>query len=1242
MTPLLALFSCLLIAALLAAPGVKSAISGVSGGGPVAVPDTFSSTPSSNSWFTDGVVRAIDSADDGTTYIGGDFTHVWPRTGPGVPVDSTSAQAVAAFPIVSAAGAVNAVVTDGSGGWYVGGSFASIGGLAYANLAHISADGSVDTAWAPQPNSRVNELLRDGNRIFAAGEFTSIGGKSRAYLAELDISGATTGEATAWNPSPSDYVHALEASGDSLYVGGDFESISGAARSRVARVDISGATTGDVSAWDPSPDSTVHAIAVTGSTVYLGGTFTQMSSDVRNSVAAVTAGGTGDVLSWDPDANAGVSDIEVDGETVYLAGSFTAIGVTTRSRLAALNLATAGPAALTSWDPVADNSVLDIEINGGTLFAGGAFSTIGGEPRNHAAAITATVGSPGPVTAWDPNASGPVNAIAVSGSTVYLGGSFPGIGGYDRQNLASFNATGDATTWNPGADSSVRALLTNGGTVYAGGDFVTVDGQARNRIAAIDSTGSALSWNPGADGTVRALEISEDVVYAGGDFTEIAGQPRNRLAAVDASGAATDWSPEPNGTVRTMDLDGSLFVGGDFSEVGGAARSHLAALDVTGATTGEAALFDVPVNQPVHAIDIDDGIVYLAGEFTQVDGISRVRAAAIDPGDFPYGTYGPGELATWNPSINGNVYALDVQGSKVYIGGDFTMVYASLFTRSRLAAIDKATSKPTVWAPDPDGSVYAISAGQTVVQAGGSFVYGAGGEPIQGFARYEGADTVPPATEFATDPSVPDGDSGWFITTPDVMLTSDEAGISQYQWNGTSADSWSYGDNFPAISGANSLYFRSIDTAGNTGDTSSQLISVDTELPQDPAPSSTSHTISDPSSNGTIVMEWPSIGEGSAADNISGVDGYSFEWSSEPGTVPDSNVDIDESITGVTSDALTTGSWYFHLRTKDLAGNWSSAVHIGPFVVDGAAPVTTIGLDPVTPDGTSTWYKTVPQVTLTRSESGTTEYNWDTSADVTTDSSATVTFDALAGKHTLYYRSIDSGTNAESWKTRTIWVDASKPSVAGPYNADHSVKVAKRTSFYVTWGASDAAGGSGLLNYDLLYKKGVGGTWKSYKSAVTSRSVYFTGSQASTYYFKVRARDKAGNIGYSAVKYTIIPADERAATFSANWTSVSSSTSGRFMGTTRYNKKKFASMSYKFTGSNVSVIATRGPGRGKAWVYIDGYFIKTIDTGRSSVKHREVFVVGSTSTNKTHTLKVVNQATSGRPMLELDGIAVKK
>src|SRR5262249_45528962 len=103
------------------------------------------------------------------------------------------------------------------------------------------------------------------------------------------------------------------------------------------------------------------------------------------------------------------------------------------------------------------------------LYIGGEFTTVGGLPRSHLAAVALD----GSVLSWSANADGNVNAIAVGGSTVYVGGEFNSIGGLNRIILAAVDGTtGIVTAWNASLGSvAVDSLVVSGNSVFVGGNF---------------------------------------------------------------------------------------------------------------------------------------------------------------------------------------------------------------------------------------------------------------------------------------------------------------------------------------------------------------------------------------------------------------------------------------------------------------------------------------------------------------------------------------------------------------------------------------------------------------------------------------------------------------------------------------------------------------------------------------------------------------------------------------------------
>ncbi|MGZ4323176.1 MAG: outer membrane protein assembly factor BamB family protein [Solirubrobacteraceae bacterium] len=334
-------------------------------------------------WGTNGIVDAVLPMGK-LTYVGGLFTEIGPFTGGGASIDRTTGRPVGRLPVVGPVhegltlnGDVQAAVPDRHGGYYIGGLFRMIGGIARSDLAHVRADGSVDPVWHPSANSFVEALAVSGSTVYAGGWFTSIDGHRRNHVVALD---ARTGRATSWNPSTNGYVETLAVSGSTVYAGGYFTRVNGAPRHYVAALN---ARSGRLTAWNPSAAgklsgfTRVSALAVSGSTVYAGGLFTSIGGHARPYLAALDAR-TGNATAWNPGANGGVSALAISGSTVYAGGLFTSIGGHARRYLAALGVRSGRASA---WSPAPDGAVLGLAVAGPTVYAAGSFTRIGGRAR---------------------------------------------------------------------------------------------------------------------------------------------------------------------------------------------------------------------------------------------------------------------------------------------------------------------------------------------------------------------------------------------------------------------------------------------------------------------------------------------------------------------------------------------------------------------------------------------------------------------------------------------------------------------------------------------------------------------------------------------------------------------------------------------------------------------------------------------------------------------------------------------
>ncbi len=64
------------------------------------------------------------------------------------------------------------------------------------------------------------------------------------------------------------------------------------------------------------------------------------------------------------------------------------------------------------------------------------------------------------------------------------------------------------------------------------------------------------------------------------------------------------------------------------------------------------------------------------------------------------------------------------------------------------------------------------------------------------------------------------------------------------------------------------------------------------------------------------------------AQDSSGIEGYSFSWSQSPSTIPAQDISIFSGVSSSIHFADADGPWYFALRAKDYAGNWSETARI--------------------------------------------------------------------------------------------------------------------------------------------------------------------------------------------------------------------------------------------------------------------------------------------------------------------------
>ena len=639
-------------------------------------------------WVPDGDVKAVAISGQ-TAFVGGNFGRIAPYTGGSVRIDATTAAAKSPWPQVT--GTVHAVKPDGSGGWYLGGEFAAVDGVARQNLAHVRADGTLDPGWTASVNGVVRALAVNGSSVIAGGTFSVANGVARDNLALFDpATGAlqfanigvtnATPDHLCTGPGFEDRVFALELSGPTLYVSGVFDS--------------------------------AHASNTAG----------------RNGVAAFDLS-AGTVTGFNPNMKAGmflapVYSMQVDSANhVYLGGCFGSVngGATVRNGVARMN-ATTG-AVDTTWVPsgCCGTQVETIALAPNRLYVS-AFSTPGGRDVAALNLVDGAVDS-----AFDPpmHNTGRVNAIVPTASAIYVGGTMKADDG-SRMNLAALSTTGGALLgWAPDGAGRVNAIGVAGGDVVAGGPFETYGGVPRRDLAAIDlTTGMPTAFHAPVDEmfagltSVDSLALGDGVLWAAGSFATTGPPALSRLAAFDPqTGAQTTFNKTVNNPVHSLAASGSdVYIGGSFTQVGTATRRGAAQIHHVPGDAGEVQRFDADVDGDVLALALAGDTLFLGGNFASVNttgvNATRNRLAAVNSTS--------GDVLPFDPNLDGTVRALQVDGGTLFAGGEFLNVNGAE-PRQRLAALDRATGAARAWRADVDAAVETLALHGRTLFAGGGF-----------------------------------------------------------------------------------------------------------------------------------------------------------------------------------------------------------------------------------------------------------------------------------------------------------------------------------------------------------------------------------------------------------------------------------------------------------------------------------------------------------------------------------------
>ena len=219
-------------------------------------------------------------------------------------------------------------------------------------------------------------------------------------------------------------------------------------------------------------------------------------------------------------------------------------------------------------------------------------------------------------------------------------------------------------------------------------------------------------------------------------------------------------------------------------------------------------------------------------------------------------------------------------------------------------------------------------------------------------------------------------------------------------------------------------------------------------------------------------------------------------------------------------------------------------------------------------------------------------------------------------------------------------VDTAAPSLGAPVSHLYSISTLGSATLPVrtAWSASDGCG----ISQFALQRQVNGGAWASQALAGgTAASAIQSLTIGSTYRYRVRATDGAGNLGAwrygPTFRVSLAQQSSTAVRYAGTWHPGSPSTASG--GSLVYSTAAGASATYAFTGQAVAWVASRGPTRGSAAVYVDGVRKATISLYAPSFAARQVVFATHWAGNGSHTIRIVNLGTAGHARIDVDAFA---
>ncbi len=470
-------------------------------------------------------------------------------------------------------------------------------GLAAGTTAATSASygpGSLvkDVPVAGTPHvldGRVSTIAQVGNTIILGGTFTQTRNNdsadviARSHLVAFDLT--TKKISSTFLPNPNGDVEVVLPAADrkSVYVGGSFSTIAGAAVKNLAQVNVADGSL--VSTFNPATvDGRVLDLRLSNNRLWLAGAFTHVAGKAQRALATVNPV-TGKFDAFFRQVISGVHnggtttvqkiDINPQGTRLIALGNFDAIDASKHHQMLMLDL-TGAASATANWQSAFYQTACSSSFNSymrdldfspdGSFFVVATTGAYGGAGIACDSTARFETGSTGSTLkpSWVNNTGGDTTySVEITDSVVYTGGHArwqnnpfaadrPGPGAVPRPGIAALDPiNGLPLSWNPTRDRGVGVFdfLVNEQGLWVASDTTRIGANyLRSRIALLPTGGTSF---PG----VKTPSLPNDVY----NVKQLTGGIARRSYNGSALTAAQNV---PTGTLTTNNVRGAFMLNG--------------------------------------------------------------------------------------------------------------------------------------------------------------------------------------------------------------------------------------------------------------------------------------------------------------------------------------------------------------------------------------------------------------------------------------------------------------------------------------------------------------------------------------------------------------------------------------------------------------------------------------------------------------------------------------------------------